>query len=83
MTITVTVTHHDHEPAPQLRADVYHVDLYGQVSETPVRMHEISPGGSALVHLHRNNVLVVRELPQADDSDPADSDGADAPQERA
>lgn len=83
MTITVTVTHHDHDPAPQLRADVYHVDLYGQVSETPVRMHEISPGGSALVHLHRNNVLVVRELPQADDSDPADSDGADAPQERA
>ena len=74
MTITVTVTHHEPESAAQLRADVYHVDLYGQVSETPVRMHEISPGGSALVHLHRNNVLVVRELPQSDDSDAADND---------
>lgn len=74
MTITVTVTHHEPESAAQLRADVYHVDLYGQVSETPVRMHEISPGGSAIVHLHRNNVLVVRELPQSDDSDAADND---------
>lgn len=80
MTITVTVTHHDPEPAAQLRADVYHVDLYGQVSETPVRMHEISPGGSAIVHLHRNNVLVVRELPQSDDSDADDNDQADGPE---
>lgn len=83
MTITVTVTHHEPESAAQLRADVYHVDLYGQVSDQPVRVYELPPGGSAMVHLHRNNVLVVRELPQADDSDPADSDGADAPQERA
>ena len=80
MTITVTVTHHEPESAAQLRADVYHVDLYGPVSETPVRMHEISPGGSAIVHLHRNNVLVVRELPQSDDSDAADNDQADGPE---
>lgn len=83
MTICVTVTHHEQESAPQLRADVYHVDRYGQVSDQPARMHEISPGGSALVHLHRNNVLVVRELPQTEDCDPEDSDGTDAAQERA
>ncbi len=82
MTITLTVTHHEAESTAQVRADVYSVSRYGQVSEMPVRMHEISPGGSALVHLHRNNVLVVRELPQSDDSDAAEEDQANG-RERA
>lgn len=76
MTICVTVTHQEHASTARLRADVYHVDLYGQVSDQPVRMHELAAGGSAIVHLHKNNVLVVRELPQGDDVDAADQDCA-------
>lgn len=75
MTIALTLTRHDPESAARLRADVFRVDLYGQVSNLPVRTHELAPGGSALVHLHTNNVLVVRELPQTGDADPGDDDG--------
>lgn len=71
MTFCVTVTHHSGGSAAGLRADVYHINLYGQVDDIPVRTHELPPGGAAIVHLHKNNWLVVRELHQADADDQA------------
>lgn len=65
MSLCVTVTHHEPESAAWLRADVFHVDACGQVDDRPVRSQELPPGGSAIVHLQRGHVLVVRELPQA------------------
>lgn len=70
--ICVTVTHQEPDAPDSVRADVYRVDLYGQVSDMPVRTYEIAPGGTAMVHLQDNNVLVVRELTHARDAEPGD-----------
>jgi hypothetical protein len=61
MTIRVSVTHHDADAEAHLLAEVFQVDPYGAVIETPVRSTRVAPGVTATVHLHERNVLVVRE----------------------
>ncbi len=63
MTIRVSVTHHDAEAAAPLLVEVFQVDPYGEVLDTPVRTTHVAPGVTATVHLHAGNVLVVREEP--------------------
>lgn len=74
MTMRISVWNHDAEDAQLLRADIFRVDRYGQVSDFPRQSREIGPGVTATIHLARNDVLVVRELPLAEDADPADDD---------
>ncbi|SIQ95853.1 hypothetical protein SAMN05421829_108145 [Aromatoleum tolulyticum] len=62
MTTRVSVTHHDAESGVSLLAQVFQVDPYGQVIDTPVRSNAIAPGVTATVHLKPGNVLVVREM---------------------
>lgn len=62
MTIRISVTHHDAESEKTLAAEVFNVSPGGDVSDFPLRADHIEPGGTAVVHLHAGNVLVVREL---------------------
>lgn len=62
MTIRVSVTHHDADADSSLVAQVFQVDPYGEVIDTPVRSSCIAPGVTATVHLKAGNVLVVREM---------------------
>lgn len=62
MTTRVSVTHHDAETGVPLSAQVFQVDPFGEVIDTPVRSSSIAPGVTATVHLKPNNVLVVREM---------------------
>lgn len=61
MTIRVSVTHHEPDSDRHLLAEIYNVDVCGQVIDTPARVQRIAPGITATVHLHGGNVLVVRE----------------------
>lgn len=61
MTIRVSVTHHEPESGRPLVAEVFTVDVCGQLLDTPKRTQRIAPGITATVHLHAGNVLVVRE----------------------
>lgn len=63
MTIRISVTHHDAEAPTPLLAEVFQVDPYGEVLDTPVRATTVAPGVTATVHLRAGNVLVVREEP--------------------
>lgn len=65
MTIRVSVTHHEPDSPHALLAEVFLVDPYGQVSDSPVRTYPVGPGMTASVHLHAGNVLVVREAAEA------------------
>lgn len=77
MSISLSVVHHE-GAASVLRADIYHIDRYGQVGQAPRMSQDIAPGVPAILRLLPNDVLVVREL-QVDggDVEASDDDGAD------
>jgi hypothetical protein len=77
MSISISIVHHEGGDSV-LRADVYHLDRYGQPGQVPRLSQEISPGVPAIVRLVPNDVLVVRELqPSGGDVEAGDQDGAD------
>lgn len=77
MSISISIVHHEGGDSV-LRADIYHIDRYGQPGQVPRMSHEISRGVPAILRLIPNDVLVVRELqPSSGDVEPGDQDGAD------
>lgn len=74
MTIAVTLSHCQPNADEWLRAELYTVSLEGHVNEHPYQSRQIPPGVTEILHLHRGNVLVVRELHATGDADPADGD---------
>lgn len=76
MTIRISLTHHDADAPEHLRADIHSVSLEGEVSEFPRQTHEIAPGMTHVMHLHRGNVLVLRELHRTGDANAYDCEDA-------